>query len=280
MMKFHKYQAIGNDYLVVEGTVEQLTTALVRRICDRHLGLGSDGILVGAKSDSGQEFTLRIFNPDGSEAEKSGNGLRIFARYLWDTGLVGAEFFPVATKGGLVRCQVRDDGKLVFVEMGRASFRSESIPMAGPPREVVAERLSVGGEALRITGVSVGNPHCVVQVDDPTPELARRLGPLIENHAMFPNRTNVQFLKVLGRRHIRIEIWERGAGYTLASGSSGCAAAAASVRLGLCEGDISVDMPGGSLSIGVAPDFSLTMLGPAKKIATGEISSELFEDAG
>ncbi len=280
MMKFHKYQAIGNDYLVVEGAAEQLTSSLVRRICDRHLGIGSDGILLGAKSESGREFTLRIFNPDGSEAEKSGNGLRIFARYLWDIGLVGAEYFPVATKGGLVRCQVRDNGKLIFVEMGRASFRSESIPVAGPPREVVAERLDVGGEAFRITGVSVGNPHCVVQVDNPTPELARHFGPLIENHAMFPNRTNVQFLQVLGRRRIRIEVWERGAGYTLASGSSSCAAAAAAVRLGLCEGDITVDMPGGSLDIGVAPDFSLTMLGPTRRIATGELSNELLEDAG
>ena len=279
-MRFHKYQAIGNDYLVIEGMADQLTSSLIRRICDRHLGLGSDGILLGGKSVSGQGFTLRIFNPDGSEAEKSGNGLRIFARYLWDAGLVGVEFFQVATKGGLVRCQVRDNGTLVFVEMGRANFWSENIPIAGPPRDVVAERLDVGGESLRITGVSVGNPHCVVQVDEPRPELARRLGPLIENHGMFPNRTNVQFLKVLGRQRIYIEIWERGAGYTLASGSSSCAAAAASVRLGLCESDITVDMPGGSLSIGVAPDFSLTMLGPAKKIATGELSSELFEDAG
>ncbi len=280
MIKFHKYQAIGNDYLVVEGSAEQFSSSLIRRICDRRLGLGSDGILLGGKSLSGGAFTLRIFNPDGSEAEKSGNGLRIFARYLWDTGLVGVEFFSIATKGGVVRCQVRDNGKLVFVEMGKASFRSEAIPMAGPPREVVAERLDIGGEALRVTGVSVGNPHCVVKVDDPTPDLACRLGPLIENHATFPNRINVQFLKVLGPQRIRIEIWERGAGYTLASGSSSCAAAAASVRLGLCNGEISVDMPGGSLNIGVAADFSLTMLGPAKKVATGEISNELFEDAG
>lgn len=277
-MKFHKYQAIGNDYLVIEGTAEPLTPSLVRRICDRHFGLGSDGILLGEQAPAGHGFALRIFNPDGSEAEKSGNGLRIFARYLWDNGLVGAEFFPVLTKGGLVRCQVRDNGKLVFVEMGRASFRSVDIPAAGPLRELVAERLDIGDETLQITGVSVGNPHCVVHVDEATPEIANRLGPLIENHKMFPNRTNVQFVKVLGPQRIRIEIWERGAGYTLASGSSSCAAAAASVRLGLCHGDVTVDMPGGTLRIGVAPDFSLTMLGPAKKVASGDISSELLED--
>jgi diaminopimelate epimerase len=152
------------------------------------------------------------------------------------------------------------------------------IPVAGTPREVVAENLDIGDESLQITGVSVGNPHCVVHVDDATPELAHRLGPLIENHEMFPNRTNVQFVKVLGPQRIRIEIWERGAGYTLASGSSSCAAAAASVRLGLCNGDIMVDMPGGTLQVGVGPDFSLTMLGPVEKVANGDISNDLLED--
>lgn len=279
-MKFHKYQAIGNDYLVIEAEAERLSPSQIRRICDRRFGLGSDGILLGAQSDPGQGFALRIFNPDGSEAEKSGNGLRIFARYLWDRGLVGTEYFPVLTKGGAVVCQVRDNGNLVFVEMGKASFRSEDIPVAGPPREVVAERLAVDDETVEFTGVSVGNPHCVVHVDDATAELARRLGPLIENHAMFPHRINVQFVKVLGPQLIRIEIWERGAGYTLASGSSSCAAAAASVRLGLCSGDIVVNMPGGSLKIGVAPDYLLTMLGPARRIADGEISGQLLEDAG
>src|SRR3989339_1035127 len=135
--------------------------------------------------------------------------------------------------------------------MGRASFQSVDIPVAGTPREVVAEHLDIGDDALQITGVSVGNPHCVLHVNDATSELAHRLGPLIENHEMFPNRTNVQFVKVLGPQRIRIEIWERGAGYTLASGSSSCAAAAASVRLGLCDPHITVHMPGGELAVRV-----------------------------
>ncbi len=280
MMRFHKYQALGNDYLVVEGAPAEPAPSLVRRICDRHYGLGSDGILLGAPSVPGPGFTLRIFNPDGSEAEKSGNGLRIFARYLWDQGLVGGELVPVWTKGGPVRCQVRDNGKLVFVEMGKASFGSGDIPVAGPPRQVVAEPVEISGERLMITAVSVGNPHRVVPVARATPELAHRLGPLIENHPMFPRRTNVQFLQAIGPHRIRIEIWERGAGYTLASGSSSCAAAAASVRLGLCEGDVAVEMPGGALEITVAPDFFLTMLGPVTKIAAGELSKELSDDAG
>ena len=280
-MKFHKYQALGNDYIVLEeaGDVE-IPVPLVQRICDRHFGLGSDGILVGKFLSGERRFALRIFNPDGSEAEKSGNGIRIFAKYLWDSKSVGTDPFSLLTKGGVVQCQVRDLGRQIYVEMGKASFDSEAIPMLGPKREVVGESIKVGDVALKITGVSVGNPHCVVHIDEPTPEIAKRLGPLLENHKLFPNRTNVQFVKVIGPHRIRIEIWERGAGYTLASGSSSCAAAAASVRLGLCKEHITVDMPGGSLEIEVRPDFSMTMIGPARKVADGVLSDELMEDAG
>ena len=277
-MKFHKYQAIGNDYLVIEGATGQLTSWLVQKICDRHFGVGSDGILLGAQASSGRGFILRIFNPDGSEAEKSGNGIRIFARYLWDCGLVGVEFFSVLTKGGPVRCQVRDNGKLVFVEMGRASFQSMDIPVAGAPREVVAEHFDIGGEALLITGVSVGNPHCVVHVDDATPELAHRLGPLIENHEMFPNRTNVQFVKVLGPQRIRIEIWERGAGFTLASGSSSSAVASAMVKKGLTDKNVTIKMLGGELKIDLDDDWNIRMTGEVREIASGYLSNELISD--
>jgi diaminopimelate epimerase len=277
-VKFHKYQALGNDYLVVELADEAaLTPARVRRICDRHYGVGSDGILLGRLEPQG--FGLRILNPDGSEAEKSGNGLRIFARYLWDTGRVGGDAFAVVTKGGTVQCQVREAGASIFVEMGKASFASAQIPVAGPARDVVGERLEVGGEGFTFTGVTVGNPHCVIHTDALSPALAQKWGPLLETHALFPNRTNVQFVKVLDRQRIQIEIWERGAGYTLASGSSSCAAAAASVRLGLCAGDLTVIMPGGTLAIGVQNDFALTMLGPARQVALGTVAQELLDDA-
>ena len=239
----------------------------------------ADGILV-EDTGSGGELTLRILNPDGSEAEKSGNGLRIFARYLWDEGRVGGDPFLVVTRGGTVRCQVRDSGRMVFVEMGTASFDSKQIPIAGPCREVVGEDIDADGEYLRFTGVTIGNPHCVVHVEELSAELAQRLGPKLETHALFPNRTNVQFVKILDSHRIAVEIWERGAGYTLASGSSSCAAAAASVRLGLCAGDVTVLMPGGSLQIGVGEDFALTMLGPVTKVADGTVADELLSDAG
>lgn len=264
---------------MLEADADRLAPALVRRICDRHFGVGADGILLPTASSEG--FGLRILNPDGSEAEKSGNGLRIFARHLWDTGRVGdAERFSVETRGGVVRCQVRDAGGDVFVAMGRASFDSARIPVAGPRRDVLDEPIEVGGERLRFTGVTVGNPHCVVHVAETSAGLARRLGPILETHPLFPNRTNVQFVQVLAPDRIRIEIWERGAGYTLASGSSSCAAAAASVRLGLCvAGNVTVEMPGGALAIGVAGDFALTMFGPVRKVADGVLAPELLAGA-
>jgi diaminopimelate epimerase len=273
-MRFFKYQALGNDYLVLEGAVD---ARLVERVCDRHRGVGSDGVLVGGPGGEG-EVTLRIFNPDGSEAEKSGNGLRIFARYAWERGLVRGDVFTVVTPGGRVRCEVRDGGRVIFAEMGRASFASGDIPVDGPAREVVDETLEVQGRVVRFTAVSVGNPHCVVQVDEPTPALARELGPGIERHPRFPRRINVQLVKLLGPDRIRIEIWERGAGYTLASGTSSCAAAAASVRLGQCApGIIAVEMAGGVVSVGVSPGFELTLLGPVGKVAEGTIAPELCE---
>ena len=274
-MRFHKYQALGNDYLVVELSGPDLTAEVVRAVCNRHLGVGADGVLVEHAPPDGR-LAVRIVNPDGSEAEKSGNGLRIFARYLWDRGRVGDEAFEVATRGGTVRCQVRDAGRSVFVEMGAASFDSAAIPVAGPRREVVDEPLEVAGERLRVTAVTVGNPHCVVFVEAPTEDLARRLGPALEVHPLFPQRTNVQFVRVAGRHRLEMTIWERGAGITLASGSSACAAAAAAVRLGRCERDVTVAMPGGELAIDVGAGFELTLLGPVRKVAEGRVSEELL----
>jgi len=275
-MRFAKYHGLGNDYVVLPDTRgDTLGRDAIVRICDRHRGIGADGILTD-ESASGGPFEVRIFNPDGSEAEKSGNGLRIFARFLWDSGRVAAAPFAVRTAGGDVRCELRDDGRVVFVEMGRATFSSEQIPVAGPPREAVAESLDVSGRTVTMTAVSVGNPHCVVPLDQISEALVRELGPAIERHPLFPNRTNVQLMRVRDRHRIEIEIWERGAGYTLASGSSSCAAAAAAVRLGRCASPIVVAMPGGELEIGVGDDYALTMLGPVAKVADGEIAPEVL----
>lgn len=274
-----KYHGLGNDYIVIDPTSlpGELTAQDVRRICDRHYGAGADGILLGPLPATDAAFALRIFNPDGSEAEKSGNGLRIFARYLWDQGLVGETPFTVATPGGAVTAQVQQAGRLVTVEMGRVSFDSREIPVAGPPREVLNETLHAGDTTLICCAATLGNPHCVVLRQEVSATEARRLGPLIESDAHFPRRTNVQFMQVLDRAHLRIEIWERGAGYTLASGSSACAAAAVAHRLGLCNPQVTVAMPGGELAVAIAPDWSVALRGPVVRVWTGTLFQEAFD---
>lgn len=281
MQQFHKYEALGNDYLMLDPAnwALPLTPARIRRLCDRHFGLGSDGILWGPEAVPGQPeaFNLRIFNPDGSEAEKSGNGLRIFARFLLDTGRVRDLPFIVRTLGGEVECRVLDGGTRIRVGMGRVSFRSQDVPVTGPEREMLNENLDVSGRRLTFCAASVGNPHCVVLGQPVTPETACRLGPLLENHPVFPKRTNVQFLEIVDRRTIRIEIWERGAGYTLASGSSASAAAAVARRLGFCDQRITVRMPGGDLNVELAPDYFVTITGPVGAVALGNGAPDLMQ---
>jgi diaminopimelate epimerase len=278
-MRFYKYHALGNDYVVLNPQDQRidLTPDQIRTICHRHYGIGSDGILLGPLPSARAPFLLRIFNPDGSEAEISGNGLRIFCRYLWDRKLVDRRPFHVETKGGLVQCLVLDDGKRVQVEMGRVSFWSKDIPVAGEPREVLDEPITIGEETFRFSSATIGNPHCVIPVQDLAPKLAREYGPLLEVHPLFPNRTNVQFLKVLDRNNIKIEIWERGAGYTLASGSSSSAAAAIARKLGMCDSKITVHMPGGEISILIDENFGIVMVGPVAQIAEGQLADEMFE---
>jgi diaminopimelate epimerase len=279
-MHFVKYHALGNDYLVIEPAELPAgpTPSLIRLICDRHLGVGSDGLLMGPLAAAIGDFALRLFNPDGSEFEKSGNGLRIFARYLWDRELVNTAPFTILTPGGIVTAQVHSGGRGVTVHMGQVSFASNRIPVTGPAREVVDETMVVGGQALRVSAATIGNPHCVVLRDAVSAEEARRLGPLIEHDERFPNRTNVQFMQVLDRQHIRIEIWERGAGYTLSSGSSSCAAAAVAHRLGLCDRQVTVATPGGAIAIAIDDTWSITMSGAVTRICEGIIAHEALAD--
>ena len=271
MIRFAKYHALGNDYLVIspEWLEIQLSPALIQHICHRHHGVGSDGILLGPLETSEADFGLRIFNPDGSQAEKSGNGLRIFARWLWDQGKVQEKPFSIWTPGGIVTATVHPGGDVVTVAMGQASFDSALIPVTGMRRQVVDESLNITGIELRYCAITLGNPHCVVLHPPALAEEARLWGPLIEADPRFPHRTNVQFLEVLDRKNLRIEIWERGAGYTLASGSSSCVAAAAAFRLGLCESQVQVHNPGGILEVAISPDYHLTLTGPVSRVAEG-----------
>jgi diaminopimelate epimerase len=282
-MRFHKYHALGNDYIVCDPrdfpswnpapTVDQ-----IRVVCHRNFGVGSDGILWGPLPSTQSEFGLRIFNPDGSEAEKSGNGLRIFSRYLWDQKLVTNPSFTIETPGGNVQSVIKDEGRLITVAMGKVSFDSAKIPvkLPGAPREVLNEKISVLDRAFTYCAATIGNPHCVLPLAEISPALAHQYGPAIETHPNFPNRTNVQFLRVLDRANIQIEIWERGAGYTLASGSSSSAAAAVAHKLGLVDPSLTVHMPGGQIGIEIGPDFSIMMTGTVNKVAEGTMHPELF----
>jgi len=278
VIKFHKYHGLGNDYIVIDPreTKISLTEATIRLLCHRNFGVGSDGILYGPEIQ-GKNFNLRIFNPDGSEAEKSGNGLRIFSRYLWDSGLVKTSPFVIHTIGGDVQSEVMNNGDMIKIEMGQVTFLASKIPIKGEEGEVINRDIVIQGKSFRYCAANIGNPHCVLLCDEISPELAKEYGPHIENHAIFPRKTNVQFMKVLDTKHIQIEIWERGAGYTLASGSSSIASAAVAFKLGLCGNSITVQMQGGDLSIEFTKDFKATMIGPVVAICEGTVKDNFFE---
>ena len=281
MNDFEKYHALGNDYLVFDpkGGNKEFTEAETIRICHRNFGLGSDGILVGPIPSDKADFGLRILNPDGSEAEKSGNGLRIFARFLHDQGKVQSKPFTVDTVGGVVTCEVSEDASVISVEMGQVSFHSDVVPVkvTGEAREVLDEQIEIAGKSLRYYAATIGNPHCIVPQDEISEKLARELGPALENHPNFPNRTNVQFLQVLNRNRIKIEIWERGAGYTLASGSSSSAAGAVARKMGVCDSEITVEMPGGEIGLVIDDEFNVQMTGPATRVATMSLDEECLQ---
>ena len=278
--EFVKSHGLGNDYIVLDQAQlsRPLTPEAVRSICDYHFGVGSDGILLVVPG-AGADFGVRIFNPDGSEAEKSGNGIRILAKLLYDHGYAPRPEFTISTLGGLVRARLDLDGdrvRMITADMGRATFVSSEIPVAGPRREVVRETLAVDDQRLTVTCVSVGNPHCVIFTDTLDVDEVKRLGPKIERHPSFPNRINVQFAKLLGRDHVSILIWERGAGYTLASGTSSCAVAAVCVKNGLTDRTVAIESPGGSLAVSIADTWELTLTGPASEICRGRLSEDLL----
>jgi diaminopimelate epimerase len=279
--EFVKSHALGNDYIVLDGSQLsfRLTPEAVRTICDYHFGIGSDGILLVVPGEHA-DFGVRIFNPDGGEAEKSGNGIRILAKFLWDHGYTPRPDFTIATLGGLVRARLDLEGRrvrMITADMGRATFVSEEIPVAGPRREVVGEPLVVDGERLTVTCVSVGNPHCVILTDSLDEARVKRLGPKIEHHPSFPKRINVQFAKVLARDRVAIMIWERGAGWTLASGTSSCGVVSACVKNGLSDRRVTVQCPGGELTVSVAENWDLTLTGPVSEIGRGRLSADLVE---
>ena len=302
---FFKGHGLGNEYIVLDPAelTFRLTPGRIALLCDREQGIGSDGVLTLEDSGSA-DFGVRIWNPDGSEAETSGNGLRILVCYLCATGRTRLESFTVETPGGTVRVETQRDCQGAVdeatVHMGRATFRPEALPCTLEVDELIEQQITVDGETLTFTGVSVGNPHCVVfhpkgqcgSGHDPCQRdhLVRRdalhwnrddllrLAPALETHPIFPNRINVQLAEPTGPDSIRILIWERGAGETPSSGSSACAAASAAVRLGLVTSPVTVESPGGELLVEVDEEFNLTLTGPVAEVARGTINEALLRE--
>lgn len=284
-LPFVKGHGLGNDYIVVDAAdlPWPLTPPRIRAICDRNRGAGSDGLLVGWLDR--RPFRLRIYNPDGSEAEKSGNGLRIFGAYLAARGLVeDRQPFPVA----LVRDQVsmcledRDElrGPRIAVDMGQAVFRGDAVGFSLESGQVMDQELQLGeGGSARINLVSMANPHCVVFVDklDRPDFLAR--APLLAAHEAFHAGTNVQFARVTGASSLDVWIYERGVGETQASGSSACAAAAAAVKLGKCSpGLVTVDMPGGQVAVTVEAGGTVQLSGPVRLVYDGRFTAGVLAE--
>jgi diaminopimelate epimerase len=259
-----KYQALGNDYLLMDlpGPLDGVVEVLPR-ICDRHLGLGSDGLL----AFDPKQMSVRIFNPDRSEAQKSGNGLRITAAHaVLEHAAPDAFELRTVDRANAVRVRARNGAEIVTeLDIGRPSFRAGDLPAAfeGEPDQVELE--TPAGKVAAVL-VSVGNPHCVVFGEPVTRERCLELGPHLERHPAFPERTNVQLCEVVDRARVRAEIWERGAGYTLASGTSASAVAAACMRRGLVGGRVTVSMPGGDLAVARDPGGSLVQAGPARRV--------------
>ena len=272
-----KYHGLGNDYLVFDPNRNKLrlSPANVRLLCDRNFGVGADGVVEGPLLE-GERISVRIWNSDGSMTENSGNGVRIFAKYLKDGGYVQKKNFAIHTQGGEASIHyLNEEGTRLKVSMGKVSFWSDEVPVEGPRREIVNETMVFGRIPYPVTCLNIGNPHCVILMDEISKELVCRIGGYSENARQFPAKINTQIMKVLDRTHIQTEVYERGAGYTLASGTGCCAAAAAAYRLGLTDPKVIVQMPGGTLEVEIEEDGQVLMTGDVGYVASMKLGSPL-----
>jgi len=275
-MKFTKMHGAGNDYVYVDGFRERVDdpATLARLVSDRHFGIGSDGLILILPSTVA-DVRMRMFNSDGSEAEMCGNGLRCVAKYAYDHGLVDKLAVTIETGAGLLPVELFANaaGKVerVRVNMGRPRLTRAEIPMTGPPEErVVGQELAILDRTLRITCVSMGNPHCVIYVDDVASFPVATFGPAIENHPLFPRRTNVEFVQVLSPGEVRQRTWERGAGETLACGTGAAAVTVAGLLTGRTGHRLLNHLTGGDLELTWDGSGEVFMTGPAVEVFTGE----------
>jgi len=276
-LRFTKMQGQGNDFVVIDGVRQRVSIdpAWVKRIADRHFGVGCDQLLLVEKPTSGaNDFRYRIWNADGGEVEQCGNGARCFARFVLDEGLTSKREIRVETASGVIVPRVESSGR-VTVDMGAPRFRPEEVPFAASEAKLVY-RLEVAGRTIEVSVLSMGNPHAVQVVEDVDRAPVTTQGPLIENHPAFPKRVNAGYMQPLARDRIRLRVWERGAGETLACGTGACAAVVAGIRRGILDHEVTVATRGGDLAIawrgdmtnGIAP---VMMTGDAVRVFDGEV---------
>lgn len=277
MLPFTKMHGLGNDFVVVDTLRvplrEEELPELARRLCDRHFGVGADGlILAGASAVA--DFRMRLFNADGSEAEHCGNGIRCACKLMWDHGHTRSTRVTFETIGRLNVLELNVAGETVEsvrVDLGLPELQRSALPMCGPvDTPALDEPLQVGDQTVHVTGISMGNPHAVLFVDDVVSYPVEVIGPQVECHPAFPRRTNVEFIQVLAPDALRMRVWERGAGLTLACGTGACAAVVAAAVTGRAARTAVVHLPGGDLHIEWAADNHVYMTGPATTVFTGE----------
>jgi diaminopimelate epimerase len=274
-LKFWKMHGAGNDFIVIDnrdGKIkENELSEFAKRVCERRFSVGADGLLLVYDSDVA-DVRMRMFNPDGTEAEMCGNGIRCFVKFCYENAITRKKELKVETLAGIKHTWLSVNGevKSVKVDLGAPSFERESLPMRGEGK-CIGEKLKVDGEIYEVTCLSVGNPHCVLFVDDLEAFPVQEIGLKIETHRMFPKRTNVEFVQVINRGEIRVRVWERGAGETLACGTGACASAVASHTLGKTDKEVTVHLLGGDLKI--LYDRNIFMTGPAVKVFVGELFS-------
>ena len=271
-LRFTKMQGLGNDFVMLDGIRQHvdLNPAQIARLADRHFGVGCDQVLlVERPSRADADFRYRIFNADGGEVEQCGNGARCFVHFVRDQGLTAKRTIRVETRGGIIEPTLEADGR-VRVDMGIPGFEPGAIPFSGDSASVT-QPLDVGGVPATVTALSMGNPHAVQVVADVDVAPVASQGPLLERHARFPRGVNAGYMQVVDRANIRLRVWERGAGETLACGTGACAAVVAGIRRGLLDHEVRVRMPGGELSISWSgPGTPVFMTGPAATVFDGE----------
>lgn len=279
-MRFVKMHGLGNDFLLcTQEMLESFTLSplIIQRLCDRHFGIGADGVIEVLPSEVA-DVRMRIWNADGTEAEMCGNGIRCLAKFAFERGIVTEDTFRVETKAGVIVPRVlQEDGRVVrvVVDMGEPSFAPSVIPMRVEGEEALSIPITVGDREFVVTGVSMGNPHAVIFE---LPENWRQYGPLIERHPLFPHRTNVEFVQVVHRKHIVVMVWERGVGATLACGTGACAAVAAGVAQGILDREVRVQLPGGELLVTWEKATNHIYLeGPAEEVCTCTLAEEAVQ---